>query len=273
MPSCLDLCLKSAVENRVRDGTEIIAIVDGYPDESAHVIEKYESEVGFLMLPQNKGMQYALNVGVMNASNSFVFIMNDDNVFGNEWDERIVAGISGTRNPDNAALTVNQVEPLPSIFNFVVNDLGRTPEDFQYDKWLEFENSIAVTSRIDEHRYMPDGRIFPFAISKQWYMAVGGFDAFYESPFWCDVDFFTKLEITNQIEFVRFRGAHLYHFGSSATKNRTDAEAELFKRSEGPAAQSFFYKWGFIPNLVENSRLRNNMKSPLDITLKGIRFK
>jgi len=143
-------------------------------------------------------MQYALNVGVMNASNEFVFIMNDDNVFGNKWDERIYAGICGTESPENMALTVNQVEAVPSIFNFTVNDLGRKASEFKYDEWLTFENEIAVTKRSDPKRYTEDGRIFPFAISKRWYMAVGGFDTFYQSPFWCDVDFWLKCELTNQ---------------------------------------------------------------------------
>jgi len=273
MPDYLDLCLQSAVENRVRSDTEIIAIIDGYPEESQHVLDKYKKDIGILVLPENRGMQYALNAGVMNASQEFVFILNDDNVFGNEWDERIIAGVSGTNDPEKAVLTVNQVEPAPGIFNFVVNDLGRKAPDFKYNEWLTFENEIAIHKRSDPRRYTKDGRIFPFAISKRWYMAVGGFDTFYDSPFWCDCDFFTKLELTNQLEFTRFHGAHLYHFGSIATKNRGDAESELFKRSEGKAAQTFLYKWGFIPNLVENSQLRNNAKSPLDTTIKGIRFK
>ena len=270
-PETLDLCLKSAVENKVRADTEIVVVVDGYPEESEHVINKYPVDIRVLNLPQNRGMQYALNAGVMNARNEFVFIMNDDNVFGNEWDERIIAGLGSY--PENAAITVNQVEPTPSIFNFVVNDLGRKASEFKYDEWLTFENEIAVSEISDPKRWSADGEIFPFAISKRWYMAVGGFDTFYDSPFWCDVDFFTKLEITKQLKFYRYHGAHLYHFGSIATKNRGDAESELFKKSEGEAAQSFMYKWGFIPNLVDNARLRYNAKSPLDTTIKGIRFK
>lgn len=268
-PDYLDLCLKSAMENKVDDDTEVIVIIDGYPEESQEVVEKYEG-VQVLPLPQNMGMQYALNIGVMNASNEWIFIVNDDNIFGTKWDTRIKAALAYFVFDENLCLTINQVEPSDGIFNFVTRDLGRTAATFDYDEWIKYESKLSDFPPVP--LASDDGRIFPFVLTKKWYQAVGGFDTFYKSPFWCDVDFFTKLEITNQIEFHRWHGAHLYHFGSIATKNRGDAEAELFKRSEGPAAQSFQYKWGFVPNIVENTRLRGNQKSPVGESIKGIKF-
>ena len=50
-------------------------------------------------------------------------------------------------------------------------------------------------------------------------MIVGGFDVMYQSPFICDWDFFLKLDL-NGIKFTRTHKANLYHFGSTATKNR-----------------------------------------------------
>jgi len=268
-PEGLDLCLRSAVENKVNKDTEIVVVVDGCPEESQHIIDKYKDDVAFLLLSTNSGMQYALNVGVMNASQEFMFILNDDNVFGNRWDERIEAGICERADPLNTVITVNQVEPVDGMFNFVTCDLGRTASTFDYEAWLKFENEIELTKN---WRFTPAGRIFPFTVSKRWYMTLGGFDTFYNSPFWCDVDWWLKCELTNQLSFARYHGAHLYHFGSVATKNRGDSEAEAFKRSEGEAAQTFLYKWGFIPNLVENAQQRDNAKAPLDTMIKGIKF-
>ena len=117
-------------------------------------------------------MQYALNIGVMNATNEWVFILNDDNVFGKEWDSLMVKAICAQkftiRDMENTCIQMNQVEPTPGIFDFVTKDLGRTAADFKYDEWLEFEQTIAQP----EH-YTPNGRLFPFLLTKRWYMAVG----------------------------------------------------------------------------------------------------
>jgi glycosyltransferase involved in cell wall biosynthesis len=268
-PDYLDLCLKSATENRVRDDTEIIVIIDGFVDESMPIVEKYEN-VNVISLVDNRGMQYALNVGVMNAETEYVFIMNDDNMFGEKWDEKfnwaIQDGPWRLNKDPKFVLTINQVEPAPSIFNFIEKDFGRTAEDFDYDGWLEFESSI------QDQKYTFDGKIFPFLISKKLYMAVGGFDTFYDSPFWCDVDFFLKLELLEDVWLRRWSGAHLYHFGGRATKTRQDSEAAIFQQSESVAAQQFIYKWGYLPDLVNNSKFKNNSKFPLDKSVKGVTF-
>jgi len=258
-PQYLDLCLRSATENAVRPDTEIIVVIDGFVDESRAVVEKY-SNVSVIPLEKNHGMQAALNVGVMNATNPYILIENDDNVFPRRWDERLstVANV-------HTVVTIDQVEPAPSIFNFnYAPQLGRTAAEFQYAAWLDYERQCGQAAE-----YTPDGRLFPFVMSKRWYMAVGGFDTYYQSPFWCDVDFWLKLELTQQLGFVRWHGMHLFHFGSIATKNRADAEADIFKRSEGFAAQQFFYKWGFIPDIVANVA-RNNTKIPYNGVLRGI---
>ena len=54
-PKCLDICLESAL--RTQDNiNQIIVIVDGFAEESAHIIEKYDDKVHFLPLEQNMGM-------------------------------------------------------------------------------------------------------------------------------------------------------------------------------------------------------------------------
>lgn len=274
-PVYLDLCLRSATENRQNEATEIVVIVDGYPQESEEVLAKYDG-ISVVTLDQNMGMQYALNIGVMNAKNEWVFIMNDDNVFGVEWDTSMWKAISAQKftilDIENTCIQINQVEPTTSIFDYVTKDLGKTAADFKYNDWLEFEQTLAQP----EH-YTANGRLFPFLLTKKWYMTVGGFDTFYKSPFWCDCDFWLKLELTKQIKFCRWHGCHLYHFGSVATKGRGDAEAQSFIRSEASAATTFGYKWGFIPNLVDNAKSNNNSKlpnvHPLDKPIKGIRFR
>ena len=180
-PNYLDICLKSCIEQQ-HNKNEIIVAVDGFIDESKAVLEKYKEQINVLDLGKNQGMQSALNYGVMNATNEKIFIVNDDNVFSKDFDLEIEAQLK-----EKNVLTLNQIEPEgPGIFNFPVKDFGRNPEEFKYDEFIKYEQSI----RKDELTI--DGGIFPFAMYKKYYMAAGGFDVMYKSPFICDWDFFLK---------------------------------------------------------------------------------
>ena len=253
-PEYLDICLKSAIEQQ-KNKNEIIVAVDGFFEESKEVLDKYKDEIKVLDLGENQGMQMALNLAVMNATNEKIFIINDDNVLCSGWDTVIEKSLN-----ENSVLTLNQIEPTgPGIFNFPVKDFGRNPKEFKYEEFIEFEKLIK------KDKLTLDGGIFPFAMYKKDYMIVGGFDTMYQSPFICDWDFFLKLDL-NGIGFTRTHEAHLYHFGSTATKN--GKEGEKFRATEGPAAQVFMYKWGIAPKIYDN--LSHNPKNGKII--KGIKY-
>ena len=253
-PEYLDICLESATQYQ-RYENEIIVAVDGFIEESQHILDKYKDQIKVLDLGVNQGIQQALNLAVMNASNEIIFIVNDDNVFCADYDMVIKENIN-----EKSVLTLNQIEPTgPGIFNFPVKDFGRNPKEFDLQAFISYERSIKTK------QLTIDGGIFPFAMYKKDYMIVGGFDVMYQSPFICDWDFFLKLDL-NGIGFTRTHEAHLYHFGSTATKN--GKQGEMFKATEGPAAQLFMYKWGIAPQLFNN--LSHNPKN--GETIKGIKY-
>ena len=254
-PDYLDICLKSAIENQVNNN-EIIVAVDGFINESQHVLDKYKQHISVLDLGDNQGMQTALNLAVMNANNETLVIINDDNVLCKDWDIIIE---NQSVNRTGSVFTINQIEPIgPGIFNFHVKDLGKTPKEFKYEEFLEYEQTVR------DGKLTLDGGIFPFVISKKDYMIVGGFDTLYDSPFICDWDFFLKLDL-NGVQFYRANNLNFYHFGSAATKN--GKEGDKFKQTESPAAQTFIYKWGMLPQLFEN-----NSHRPKGQNIKGIDF-
>ena len=248
---CLDICLDSALKCQ-SDTNEIICILDGFAEESSDVQAKYQDRVNFIPLPENKGMQYALNLGVWHASNSNILIVNDDNVFPQDWDK-----ILKSDQDDMTIVTPNQIEKAPSIFNFVLKDYG-TPESFNLDKFIEDEPNYRENSLTD------DGGIFPLFLSKKLYMMVGGFDILYPSPFICDWDFFLKCELAGA-KTIRSRKLNFYHFGSVATKNGN--ESEKFNQGELVASELYSYKWGF-----DAFRLPDNSHSPKGKTVRGIKY-
>lgn len=252
-PRYLDLFLKSATENKLNKETEVIVVVDGYVEESREVIDKYPM-VRFIEFEVNRGMQHAINIGVYQATNEAVFVVNDDNVCGQDYD-RILAEIY----EPNTVITVNQIERQPGIFNFVVEDFGATPDVFDYQGFLGYERAVS------QPKFTPDGNIFPFMISKRWFMVVGGFDTQYSSPNVVDLDFFLKLELCG-FEFVRSHHLHLFHFGSIATKK--NGERNSFIEREQKAFETFYMKWGFPARYGQN-----NSKLPPQDMVKGIRIR
>jgi len=43
-PKCLDICLESALKNQHKEN-QIICVLDGYVEESQHIVEKYKDKV------------------------------------------------------------------------------------------------------------------------------------------------------------------------------------------------------------------------------------
>ena len=258
-PEYLDWCLNSCIKGQTFDTNEIILIVDGYYEMSESVIEKYKGKIKVVDLGTNKGMCYALNTGMWYVQNELFLIVNDDNVFPDGWDKRLLD--DWNKQGDKFVLTPRQIEPTgPSIFNFHISDFGTNAKAFKYEDYIEYEKLIS------ESKLSDSGEIFPFLMQKKYYMAVGGFDLIYPSPFICDWDFFLKLELIG-CKFSMTHGTHFYHFGSKATKNRDDQkEKQEFTESEVVASQIFYSKWGFQP-----MRHSNNSHSPGD-KINGIRF-
>ena len=87
-PKYLDLCIKSALKTQV-EKNEIIVVLDGYPELSKDVIEKYKNDISVLEFEENRGMSAAINYGVYNASNPYILVVSEDNVFPTEWDKII----------------------------------------------------------------------------------------------------------------------------------------------------------------------------------------
>lgn len=233
----LDLCLHSLTTHQVNEN-QIIVILDGYVEENQEVMEKYPT-VSWLPFEENMGMQTAINYGVWNASNPYIFVANDDQVFPETWDARLTAVINKVNNINDGkwVLTVNQVESSHGMYNFPVNHLlNNTVDTFKLKEWVEYEKSISVPEKLTD-----DGEIFPFVVFKKWYMAIGGLDTFYSSPQVCDYDMFLKWELLG-FQFFRTHALHLYHFGSVVT--RKNSESIKFREREQIAVSEYQYKWG-----------------------------
>jgi glycosyltransferase involved in cell wall biosynthesis len=242
-PEALDLCLRSATEGQ-SNNNEIIVVVDGFYDINKEVLEKYKDKINILDLEENQGLCRATNLGVYNASNELILVVNDDNIFPINWDEQLERAYQ-----PNSVLTPNQIEPIPSMFRqFHIKDLGRDPNKFNLEAFWKYEIEI------HENKINETGSTLPFLINKTDYLRVGGWDESYPGAWVVDWEFFMKCEM-NGMKMLRTYNCYFYHFVSLSTKNPVQIANSQIKEQE--CHEYFYYKWGTYAkhNPINNSKL------------------
>ena len=242
-PDYLDLCLKSAFEGQ-KNKNEIIVVVDGFYELNKHVLDKYP-DVNILDLGFNQGLPVATNWGVYNASNEYILVVNDDNVFPKNWDVDLEPHLS-----KKVVVSPNQIEPNPSMFKqFEIQNLGKNPNEFDLEEFWDYAQSIRL------EQFDNTGSTLPFAMHKLDYLAIGGWDIMYPSPHVVDWDFFLKCEYVGY-RMDRVYSTHFYHFAGASTRSTPEQNAES-NRKENLAHQFFANKWGQLAkhNPNNNSKL------------------
>jgi len=242
-PEVLDLCLRSVIEGQ-HNNNEIIVVVDGFYDINKEVLEKYKDKINILDLEENQGLCRATNLGVYNASNELILVVNDDNIFPINWDIQLEKSYQ-----PNSVITPNQIEPIPSMFRqFHIKDLGRDPNKFNLEAFWKYEMEI------HENKIEETGSTLPFLINKNDYLRVGGWDESYPGAWVVDWEFFMKCEM-NGIKMLRTYNCHFYHFVSLGTKTPERIADSQIKEQE--CHEYFYYKWGTYAkhNPINNSKL------------------
>jgi glycosyltransferase involved in cell wall biosynthesis len=244
-PSALDLCLKSAVQGQ-NSFNEIIVVIDGDFESNKEICEKYKDQVKFVVLKNHVGTCKATNIGVYQSRHSNILIVNDDNVFPRNWDT-----ILSKIDLSNTVLAPNQIEPYNSIFKqFDICDLGRHPDDFNLERFWNYEESIRKDTLENT------GSTFPIYIDKHNFLRCGGFDSDYPSPsgFVADWEFFMICEM-NGLSMMRTYQCYFYHFVSITAKSPEKIQqSQIYEQN---CHLYFKYKWGQLAqhNPENNSKL------------------
>tara|TARA_R110000822_G_scaffold39233_4_gene107954 strand:+ start:3384 stop:4166 length:783 start_codon:yes stop_codon:yes gene_type:complete len=230
-PDALNLCLESAIKGQNKTN-QIIVVVDGHYDLNKEVLEKHKDSIDVLNLEENQGLCRGTNLGVYNSKYDKILIVNDDNVFPENWDDCLLDDWE-----DGVVLTPNQIEPSPSMFNqFSIKDLGKNIKDFSLDKFWKYETSIR--NSFDDLT----GSTLPIFMSKTDYLRVGGWDENYELGLVADWDFFLKCQLSG-LEMRRTYLCHFYHFVSLST-NSTPTQKQQREDCERRGHEYAKYKWG-----------------------------
>jgi GT2 family glycosyltransferase len=225
-PEALDLCLKSAIEGQVNKN-QIIVVVDGFYDINKEVLERYVEHIEILHLENNVGLCRGTNLGVYNAEHERILIVNDDNVFPKAWDIILEAAYNS-----NFVISPNQIEPRPSMFSqFNINDLGTDPKTFDLKGFWDYSYQISQNLTEDS------GSTLPIFMSREKYIALGGWDENYSQGMVADWDFFLKCQLMG-LTMMRTYNCHFYHFASVSVNGEKRRQAEMNGHEYAR------YKWG-----------------------------
>lgn len=243
-PDALNLCLESAIKGQ-KNSNEIIVVVDGFYNINKEVLTKWKDSISILNLEKNVGLCKGTNLGVYNASNDKILIVNDDNIFPLNWDVDLNKVFEV-----GCVITPNQIEPIPSMFSqFHIKDLGRDPKIFDLNNYWEYSTNISILDKVEDC-----GSTLPIFMSKIDYLRVGGWDENYNLGLVADWDFFLKCQLSG-LKMRRTFSTHFYHF-VSLTVN--DNEENKIKRNQSEIEAHTYaqYKWG--KNIKHNPK--NNLK-------------
>jgi glycosyltransferase involved in cell wall biosynthesis len=240
-PEALDLCLTSCIQGQSLKN-QIIVVVDGFYDLNKEVLEKHKDSIEILNLEENVGLCRATNLGVYNASNELILIVNDDNVFPFGWDNFLYCNYQL-----NTVISPNQIEPSPSMFSqFIIENLGRDPKIFDLKAFWRYEMNLVINS---ENKTDETGSTLPIFMSKVDYLRVGGWDENYEQGMVADWDFFLKCKLSG-MKMLRTWECNFYHFASVSVNGEKRRQAEMNGHEYAK------YKWGsYIKhNPLDNSK-------------------
>ena len=229
-PEYLDLCLDSIFKTQTYDN-QIIVVVDGFMELNKHVLAKYP-KVDILDLEHNQGLSVGTNWGVYNSKYEDILIVNDDNVFCNNWDINLIA-----KAQLGYVWSPNQIEPNPSMFpQFNIKNLGNSPDEFKLDEFRLYADTVS-TDVVEL-----SGSTLPIFMKRIDYLTVGGWDIMYPSPHVVDWDFFLKCNLAGY-KLYRNYNVHLYHFSGASTRKTPEQSIES-TRKETAAHHFANDKWG-----------------------------
>jgi len=220
-------------------------------------------------IPHAIGLQQNMSLMVDDCKNSIFCHLQSDMVASPGIDEVITRYLyegEDTSTPHlNRVVSLTRIEPPlhPPSPEKITHDFGKNPSEFNnlgWDSFVSFVDNTKVAKIAKEgKKELLDQFFSPFAMFKQSYIDVGGFDTI----FLCsreDSDFIVRLHSLNY-ELIQPLEAMVYHFTCVASRgvNWFDNESEdnpsnpssIYQWADMAEVRRFIRKWGTFAHNIE----------------------
>jgi len=273
----LELLLTSLEKSTQSNIHEVIVFVDSIQPEPIidKLVERKNLFASFKIMtlgsgvPHTIGLQSNMSLMVQECRNNIFCHLQSDMVVSPGIDEVISRYLYDGEDDSNPLLkrviSLTRIEPPlhPPSPEKITHDFGKTPSEFNNLGWDAFvafvENAKATKIATEGRKEMPDQFFSPFAMFKQSYIDIGGFD----TGFLCsreDSDFIVRLHAL-KCELLQPLEAMVYHFTCVASRglNWFNAESEdnpsnpssIYQWADMAEVRRFIRKWGTFAHNIE----------------------
>ena len=180
-----------------------------------------------------QGQCKAVNAAVAITNTPWVFITNDDMIYGKEWWEWLT--LPGIKY---SCISPQLVEPRKGAPTFIEYFCGGAGGDFDKQKWIKFNKDMPINEL--EENYIRKGFNFPVLIRRELWDTIGGYDINYD-PWGSngDSDLQYKIMLAG-IQPYQNTNCIVYHFSQTSGTFEPKNDSHRFKNYA-----YFKEKWGF----------------------------
>lgn len=249
--------LDSLIDNTEFEKHEVLILIDSDNQNQYEAFLEYRKDKPNIKIYKNEShrLGYQRNISILfgNSSNELVVYLQADMVVGPKFDYYFLEALQEDKNK---VVTFARIEPPvhPESPEKITKSFGLTPEEFQYDEFMEFSKKLQ-----EENRPTIWGHFAPFGLYKETYFKVlGGFD----TRFRCsreDSDFIIRIG-AGDLEAIETWNANVYHYTCVSSRGKdwykNDDEQVSIKNKWQEMAdveemKRFIRKWGYFGHFYQ----------------------
>jgi len=224
----LKLCLQSLHKHSKLDNQICILVDDAEDNDTVHWLLDHDYSFS---VRRHRGAFSGWNTCAMKAEKDYFFIAEDDFFFCPGWDIHLAEWLQELSS--EYIVGANIIEPIHG--SYIYYDCGSTPQDFDEQKLLTY-----VRAQVD---HSLKRQVFSlFALSKQDWSTVGGYDEIYDPVAMGTRDLQMKLHKLKPRKWVIANDVMIYHFKPQgpgrimpykADQSRAEVNVKYFEQKWG----------------------------------------
>ncbi len=188
--------------------------------------------------PERVGIVGMFDKGIEMAKTDIIMAFHSDMVAGKNLDRHVLGLLEKGK-----VITATRIEPSlhPPGPEKIIEDFGLEPEEFDFDKWLEYKPQTTNDTT--------NGIFAPWCMYKEDFLSIGGHDELFAPQSREDSDIFNRF-LLNGYELIQTWKGFVYHFTSRGSRFNKYSGGDIGKDSpewqqtNHKNQRNFSRKWG-----------------------------